>query len=134
MKPKGTGILFVNNKREVLLFLRDDKTSIPYPNCWDILGGHPEGNETPEDCIRREMLEEIEIDIKTPKLFKVFDMAEREEYIFWDKVDWDINKIVLHEGQKLHWFTRDDVGIMPDGHIAFGFKNVILDFFKATPF
>ncbi|GMQ79629.1 MAG: hypothetical protein BMS9Abin03_055 [Thermodesulfobacteriota bacterium] len=40
MKRKGTSIIFVNDKKQVLLLLRDDKPGIPYPNMWDVPGGH----------------------------------------------------------------------------------------------
>lgn len=62
MKRGGTSIIFKNSRNEVLLFLRDDKPEIPYPNLWDIPGGHFEAGETPEACIVREMIEEIETD------------------------------------------------------------------------
>lgn len=133
-KPVGTSILFVNSKNEVLLFLRDDIPNIPFPNCWDILGGHPEGNETPEECIIREMQEEIEIEVKNPKLFKVSDMSDRVEYTFWEKAGFEIENITLHEGQKLQWFSEDEVKAIPDDKIGFDFKPIILDFFKKEIF
>lgn len=133
-KPIGTSILFVNDKNEVLLALRDDTPTIPCPNCWDILGGHPEGNETPEECIVREMKEEIEVDVRNPRLFKVSEMADRTEYTFWRKVDFEIKNISLHEGQKLQWFSEDLVKNTPDEKIGFNFKPLILEFFRERPF
>ena len=59
MKRKGTSIIFVNDKRQILLFLRDDKPGLPYRNMWDVPGGHAEDGETPEQCIVREMQEEM---------------------------------------------------------------------------
>jgi len=37
MKRKGTSIIFVNDKKQILLLLRDDKPDIPYPNMWDVV-------------------------------------------------------------------------------------------------
>jgi 8-oxo-dGTP diphosphatase len=133
-KPVGTSILFVNNKNEILLFLRDDIPNIPFPNCWDILGGHPEGDETPEECIRREMKEEIELDVNNPKLFKVSEMSDRTEYTFWGKANFEIENINLHEGQKLQWFSEDKIKNLSDDEIAFNFKQIILDFFTEKPY
>ena len=44
--------------------LRDDKPGIPYPNMWDIPGGHAEYGETPEQCIVREMKEEMDLNLE----------------------------------------------------------------------
>jgi 8-oxo-dGTP diphosphatase len=38
-----------------------------YPDCWDLVGGHIEVGETPEDAIRRECLEEIGVVIDDPR-------------------------------------------------------------------
>lgn len=43
----------------VLVYLRDDKPTIPYPNQWDLPGGGREGDETPAECALRELHEEF---------------------------------------------------------------------------
>ena len=80
-KKQGASIVFVNSERRVLLYLRDNKPGIPYPACWDLLGGTVEPGESPEQCIRREVREEIEFDLKNPQLFTVRDFADRVEHI-----------------------------------------------------
>jgi 8-oxo-dGTP diphosphatase len=131
---EGTSILFVDRCERVLLFLRDDKSDIPYPGCWDILGGHVEDGETPEECIVREMAEEIGRDIRDFKLFRDCEMRGRREYTYWEKADIDIDKTVLTEGQRLRWFTQDEVRNLPEEQVACDFKPVILDFFAEAPF
>jgi 8-oxo-dGTP diphosphatase len=39
----------------LIIYLRDDKPDIPFPNHWDLIGGHVEEGETPEQawCARR---------------------------------------------------------------------------------
>ena len=136
--PEGTSIIFVrtdNNEPEVLLFLRDDKKGIPYPNCWDILGGHVEEGETPEECIVREMLEEIEVQIKTPPtLFHKYRIKDRLEYTYWQPFSMNIDNIPLNEGQELRWFTEDEIRNMDDKLFSFGFREVLFDFFRECPF
>ena len=44
---------------QVLVSLRDDLPTIPYPNTWDLPGGGREGAETPFDCVAREVWEEL---------------------------------------------------------------------------
>lgn len=126
MKRKGSSIIFINNKRQVLLFLRDDKVDIPYPNTWDIPGGHVEDNETPEQCIVREMREEIGIELNNFQLFSKVEFDDRIEYTFWKCEDLDINKITLTEGQCLRWFTEDEA---LNTVLAYGFNRIIADFF-----
>lgn len=43
----------------LLTYLRDDKPGLPWPAMWDLPGGGREGNETPEDCLLRELHEEF---------------------------------------------------------------------------
>lgn len=40
---------------KLLTILRDDKASIPYPNMWELPGGGREGEETPFECVQREV-------------------------------------------------------------------------------
>lgn len=54
----GCKIAFLCDGR-VLTILRDDKPDIPYPNTWDLPGGGREDDETPFDCVSREVLEEL---------------------------------------------------------------------------
>lgn len=48
---------------KILTILRDDKPTIPYPNMWDLPGGGREGNETPFECVAREVYEELNIQL-----------------------------------------------------------------------
>lgn len=43
----------------VLVCLRDDFAHIPWPGHWDLPGGGREGEESPEDCLLRELSEEF---------------------------------------------------------------------------
>ncbi|MBY5034192.1 NUDIX hydrolase [Streptococcus gallolyticus] len=48
----------------ILTSLRDDISIIPHPNMWDLPGGGREGDETPFECLRREVEEELSIIIE----------------------------------------------------------------------
>jgi 8-oxo-dGTP diphosphatase len=134
LTPAGSGILFVNSASEVLLLLRDDKPNIPFPNCWDIPGGMVEPGETPEQCVVREMREEIGVEVPTPNLFRVYQYPERVDHVFWLRRDLNIADIQLTEGQRLKWFSKNEIQDAPAEVFAFGFKRVILDFFQERPF
>lgn len=53
--------LFCGDK--ILTILRDDKPTIPWPNLWELPGGGREGNETPFECVAREVYEELSIQL-----------------------------------------------------------------------
>jgi len=126
-------MIFVNSALTVLLYLRDQKPGIAYPGCWDLLGGSVEPGESPERCIKREILEEIEFDLTTPHLFKVYDMEDRVEHTYWAMQDLDIAKTRLHEGQRLQWFSQQEIIELLENQIGFGFKEIVLDFFRQQP-
>lgn len=48
---------------KILTILRDDKETIPWPNMWELPGGGREGNETPFECVAREVYEELSIQL-----------------------------------------------------------------------
>jgi 8-oxo-dGTP diphosphatase len=125
-KRSGSSIILFNRKGQVLLFLRDDKPDIPFPGMWDLPGGHVEEGETPEVCIVREMLEEIETDVTRCSLYRVYDFPDRTEYVFLMELNAEAASIPLHEGQCLRWFSSDEIPV-PD--LAFGFDLVLHDYF-----
>ena len=57
----------------LLTILRDDKASIPWPNMWELPGGGREGDESPFECVAREVYEELGIHLT-------------EDCLLWSKV------------------------------------------------
>jgi len=131
MKRKGCSIIFINDKEQVLLFLRDDIPEIPFPNMWDVPGGHLEPGETPEKCIVREMREEMDLNLEDFKFFSVREFDDRIEYTFWKKQNLDISLITLYEGQRLDWFSKEEV---EKTELALGFNQILESFFREAPF
>jgi len=131
MKRLGASIIFLNGNQEILLFLRDNDSTIPFPNMWDVLGGHVEQSETPDACIVREMKEELGVALEGFHLFSVTEFSDRIEYTFWKRTRLDIDKVTLTEGQRLKWFTRKEVNRT---ELAGGFNQIVDDFFEKKPF
>ena len=44
---------------KLLTILRDDILTIPWPNMWELPGGGREDEETPFECVQREVFEEL---------------------------------------------------------------------------
>jgi 8-oxo-dGTP diphosphatase len=128
VKHCGASIIFYNSSHQVLLVLRDDIPSISCPGMWDLPGGHLEENETAEECIVREMLEEIELNVKGCELFRVYEFSDRTEYVFFNLANLDLRNIVLHEGQMLRWFSREEA---EQENLAYGFNQVLSDYFNS---
>ena len=42
-------------EQSILVILRDNKPDIPWPNTWELPGGGREGQETPLECLQREV-------------------------------------------------------------------------------
>lgn len=127
MKRKGCSILFVNRVDQILLFLRDDLPGLPYANMWDIPGGHVEEGETTEECIVREMKEEIGVELDDFSLFRIYEFDDRVEYVFLKYWEADIETLILTEGQALRWFSEDEISRTS---LAYGFNLVASDYYN----
>lgn len=126
LKRQGASILFYNDKNELLLFLRDDKPGLPYANMWDVPGGHVEEGETPAECIVREMKEEIGLNIGKAVLFRIYDFDDRTEYVYLSFCPYEVDELVLNEGQGLKWFSEDEAS---KTELAYGFNRVVSDYY-----
>jgi 8-oxo-dGTP diphosphatase len=131
MKRQGCSILFVNGQGQILLFLRDDVPHIPYPNTWDVPGGHVEEGETAAQCIVREMQEEMGLDLAGFELFSVKEFSDRVEHTFWKSIDLHIDEISLQEGQRLRWFSEEEARATA---LAYGFNEIVAEFYARAPF
>ena len=127
MKRKGCSIIFINDSDQILLLLRDDKEGLPYPNMWDVPGGNIEPYEKPEECILREMKEEMDLDLQNFELFSEQEFSDRIEYTYWAHAHFVIDEIDLREGQRLQWFTRSQVRRTG---LAYGFNQILEEFFS----
>ncbi|HBQ83145.1 MAG: hypothetical protein A2X05_10635 [Bacteroidetes bacterium GWE2_41_25] len=127
---KIAAIILENDKEEFLLALRDNKSWIPFSNHWDLIGGHVEEGETPEEALIREVKEELDIELKEYKFYKEFlclegDTYENIKYIYSGKINIPIEEITLYEGQYARYFTKEEI---PDVKFANIIKSVVLDY------
>ncbi len=101
----ATGLIF-DRDNKLLIYLRDNKPTIPFPNYWDLFGGYVEQGEKPEQALRREVKEELGVELKECFKFKdveclAGDVHQNIKHIFWAKIDATPENLKLRVGQKL---------------------------------
>ena len=116
-------VLLFDRQCRLLVYLRDDKPDIPFPNHWDFFGGHVEEEETPEEALVREVKEEIAIELKQWVFFRRYVCTEGDaypniKYLYWAKIDKIAEELTLYEGQRLS-------SIAPEQRSDLKFANIL---------
>jgi len=101
--------ILINEEEKLLLYLRDNKSTIPYPNHWSLLGGHVEDGETLIQALKRELQEEIEYNAKGFSFVGIFyDSFENRVCVYKTGMDKRLENLKLNEGQKLDFFSFEE--------------------------
>ncbi|UCE74071.1 MAG: NUDIX hydrolase [Methanomassiliicoccales archaeon] len=116
-----------NNK----ILLGKRKKDRLYPDIWDIFGGHIEANETKEEALKRELMEELGIEVKSYDFLESYQDKEPtlgHDYVhhifivnIWEGTP--INKNT-REHESIKWFSRDET---MDLKMHKEVKRIILD-------
>ena len=111
---KIAAIILENDEGEILLYLRDNKPGIPFPIHWDLIGGHVEDCESPEEALIREVKEELDYDLKDYKFFKEYHCLEGDaypntKYIYSGRFNIPVEEITLLEGEKAMYFKKEEI-------------------------
>ncbi|MDO8600879.1 MAG: NUDIX domain-containing protein [bacterium] len=131
----ATAIL-LNANGNVLLQLRDNLPTLPFPNTWTLLGGAVEAGEKPLDAVRRELTEEIEYAPEKLHFLKSYLHSENiEDHIFVGYIDIAEEQLnrQLHEGQRVKFFTPLEIREMTS-FVPYGQKELLTEFFSAPIF
>ena len=137
IKARGAGAIFhVLDTDKFMFFLRDNKEWIPFPNMIDIIGGHLEEGETPEEAAMREFAEELD-DLDTGRPFSPRNITPFQRYVDDRNVEQNIfgcelattPNLVLKEGQKLVFLSRDELATT---EFAFHYNDVIREYAEAV--
>ena len=123
-------IIFENDKGELLLYLRDNKPGIPFPLHWDLIGGHVEEGETPEEALVREVREELDYDLKEFRFFRKYECMEGDaypniKYIYSGKINIPQANITLLEGDHAEYFRKDEIHSLKFANIL---REIVMDY------
>lgn len=109
--------LFFGTK--LLTILRDDIPTLPYPNMWELPGGGREGQETPFECVAREVYEELGIHLN-------------KDCLIWSK----IYPSTLQEGKQSVFLvgklTQEQIDSIVFGDEGQGYKLMPIEEFIST--
>ena len=101
----------IHKNKKYLLQLRDNDTSISYPNKWSFFGGELDKGENFEEALKRELLEELNwCTNKFSFLAKDTDnMTNCKINFYLVHCELPDHKLKLGEGQAMKWFTIQEI-------------------------
>ena len=83
----------------------------PYKDKWEFPGGKIENDETPEEALKREILEELDVKISVEKLIDTIEFDYPEFHLsmkcFWAEIQCGEPVLLEHEDAK--WLTIEEL-------------------------
>jgi 8-oxo-dGTP pyrophosphatase MutT (NUDIX family) len=130
---KTVGAILVNERGEVLLQQRDEKPGLLYPGYWTFFGGAVEDGETIEAAIRRELWEELELELPLDYWVEYVCPVRTIEgevvvrnNLFIGAMTQPLDALRLHEGQAMAYFDREAAAALT---LAYDQSTVLMDYF-----
>jgi len=104
---RNVSVLILYKAEGAILLQHRTKDAPTFPEYWSLFGGGIEEGETPEQAVRREILEELGYELASPRLFTVQQIADEKVHVFVEL--YDGRPLILGEGQAMNWFLADAI-------------------------
>ena len=139
-QPPIVAVAILYQKGRFLLQLRDDIPGILYPGHWGLFGGHLELGETPEEALKRELLEEITYLVPTPIQFGCYKDDRAIRHVYHAPLTVGIERLALNEGYDMALVTEAEIRqgccysqkAGQERPLGLLHQQILLDFFKAS--
>ena len=116
--PVSIKAIIIDNKR--ILCLKNER------NEWDLPGGKINFNENIEECLKREVKEETNLEIKDLKILKPYNLKFNNVSVFiliyLAKISCDSPIIISYEHSEYNFFSKSEI---EDLNMKKDFKNLI---------
>jgi len=117
--------IIIKNKK-YLLQLRDNKKNIFFPNYWGLFGGRIDSGEMYIDAIKREIREELNLNVRIEKNilntdYSVIGLTKKRKLVYYECFVKDFTNLKLTEGQKYKFFNFTELknfNIIPMDYVA----------------
>ena len=108
--------IIVHKKDKTILIQQRSGARKLFPYCWEFLGGHQEQGETVENCIKRELLEEgnlqlVNIITKLHEFYWSYDKTLVKDVVYLIEAEGELR---LEEGKAINfkWIKRDEAHLI----------------------
>jgi len=89
-----------------------------YPDCWDLVGGHVESGELPQQAVRRDCLEELGVHVHDPRPFPLTISNPTLDMHAFLVTRWEGEPVnaAPEEHDDLRWFRPSDLADLKMAH------------------
>jgi 8-oxo-dGTP diphosphatase len=114
----------VRDGRVLLVHRRPSRDA--YPDCWDLVGGHVEPDESPRQAVQRECWEELNVRVHDPAPMPFAISDRRLDVIAFLVTRWDGDPVngAPDEHDGLRWFEPSDLTDLRLAHPA-GLPDIV---------
>ena len=111
-----------------MLLIAKRRSTARLPNLWDLPGGKVEPNETPRECLKRELREEFGIDVTVKEYVGShshdYDFGTVELMAF--HADWEKGDFHSKDHQEIRWAFHHELNQFEFAPADFGFIKRIM--------